>query len=152
MSTHAIARMGMALTLVLMVSGCATGGGSLAEGEKLAIYRAAAGTSVSSFPYQGRISGWTPLGERTIAVWTSPKRAWLLDLDGPCPDIEFTPVIALTSSQGGRVSAGFDKVIASGHGSMQIPCRIRGIRVLDTTRIKAAEKAAREDQDASSGT
>jgi hypothetical protein len=152
MSTKTIARMGIALAAVLLMSGCATAGGSVSAGEKLAIYRAAAGEPVNSFPYHGSITGWTPLGDRSIALWTSPRRAWLLDLDGPCPDIDFSPVIAVTSSQAGRVSAGFDKVLASGQGSMQIPCRIREIRALDTSQIKAAEKAAREDQDASSGT
>jgi hypothetical protein len=152
MSKRMIAPMAAAMAAALMMSSCATGGTSVSDGEKLAIYRAAAGEPVNSFPYQGRITGWTPLGDRTIALWTSPRRAWLVGLDGPCPDIDFSPVIAVTSSQGGRVSAGFDKVLASGQGSMQIPCRIREIRELDTARIKAAEKAAREDQAPASGT
>ncbi|MBJ7574351.1 DUF6491 family protein [Luteimonas sp. MC1828] len=151
MSTKTIARMGMALAAVLLVSGCATGGG-VGAAEKLAIYRAAAGSPVNSFPFHGSITGWTPLGDGAIALWTGPRRAWLLDLDGPCPDIDYTPVIAVTSSQAGRVSARFDKVLASGQGSMQIPCRISEIRPLDTSKVKAAEKAAREDQEASSGT
>ncbi|WP_255486338.1 DUF6491 family protein [Luteimonas sp. MC1782] len=152
MATQTVARMGMALAAALVVSACATGGGRLDAGEKLTIYRAAAGAPVGSFPYHGNITGWTPLGDGAIALWTGPSRAWLLDLDGPCPDIDFSPVIAVTSSEGGRVMARFDKVLASGHGSMQIPCRIREIRPLDTRQIKAAEKAARDDQGASSGT
>jgi hypothetical protein len=143
---------GLALLAGVVLAGCASAGGRASVDEKLAIYRAAAGPPVNSFPYHGSITGWTSLGDRTIALWTSPRRAWLVGLDGPCPDIDFSPVIAVTSSQGGRVSAGFDKVLASGHGAMQIPCRIREIRELDTARIKAAEKAAREDQAPATGT
>lgn len=139
---------------LLALSGCATTG--MGEAEKLATYRAAAGEPVSSFNYFGRISGWTPLDDEHIAVWTRPREAWLLSFHGICQDIEFTPVIGLTS-QNSRVYAGFDKVLVDRRSSMQLPCRIREIRPLDTNRIKAAEKAARdaaesESQGASSGT
>jgi hypothetical protein len=144
--------MGAAVAVMLGASGCASAGGGLGAGEKLAIYRAAAGEPVNSFPYHGSLTGWTPLGDRDIALWTSPRRAWLVALDGPCQDLDFTPFIAVTNSQGGRVSAGFDKVLTRGHGSIDIPCRIREIRPLDTSAIKSAEKAARDGQDASSGT
>ena len=67
----------------------------------------------------------------------------LLLLSGTCPDVAYSPVIGLTS-QNSRVYAGFDKVLVDGPGSMQLPCRIREIRPLDTQRIKAAEQEARE--------
>jgi len=146
---------GVAAAIALAaLSACATTG--MSEAEKLATYRAAAGEPVSSFSYLGRISGWTPLDEEHIAVWTRPREAWLLSFHGICQDIEFAPMIGLTS-QHSRVYAGFDKVLVDGRGSMQLPCRIREIRPLDTERIKAAEKAARDaaeagSQGASSGT
>ena len=140
----------LAAIALMALQGCATTG--MTEAEKLATYRAAAGEPVSSFTYLGRISGWTPLDDEHIAVWTRPKEAWLLSFSGVCPDIEFTPMIGLTS-QGNRVYAGFDKVLVDSPGSMRLPCRIREIRPLDVTRIREAEKAAREEaQDASSGT
>ncbi|MEN1972523.1 DUF6491 family protein [Luteimonas sp. MJ204] len=140
-----------ALGGLLALGGCATGSG-MSDAEKLASYEAAAGEPVKSFTYLGRISGWTPLDERNIAVWTRPKEAWLLGFSGPCLDIEYTPAISLTN-QTGRVYAGFDKVIVQNRSSMQMPCRIAQIRPLDTARIKAAEKAARDEaQSAPSGT
>ena len=140
----------VAAIAILALQGCASTG--MTQAEKLATYRAAAGEPVSSFTYLGRISGWTPLDDEHIAVWTRPGEAWLLAFHGLCPDIRFTPVIGLTS-QSSRVYAGFDKVLVDGRGSMQLPCRIREIRPLDTRRVRAAEKAAREAaQEASSGT
>ena len=52
-------------------------------------------------------------GDEALAVWTRPNEAWLLDLSGPCPDLEFTHAIGLTDNLG-MVHARFDKVLASG--------------------------------------
>ena len=131
------------------LSACASSG--MSPDQKLATYQAAAGEPVKSFRYFGRISGWTPLDDRNIAVWTRAREAWLLSFDGSCRDVEWAPVISLTQ-QGNSVYAGFDKVLAHGSGPASIPCRIKEIRPLDTARIKSAEKTAREDAQASSGT
>lgn len=140
-----------ALAAMAALSGCASSN-NLSRAEQLGVYEAAAGEPVASFSYLGSINSWVPVGDRHIAVWTRPSEAFLLGFDASCPDIDTTPVISLTS-QGSRVYAGFDKVMVHNHSSMQIPCRIREIRPLDTARLKAAEKEARERaQDASSGT
>src|SRR5690606_23848968 len=94
-----------ALCGTMVVPGCASTG-SLDDGQKLAVYRSAAGEPVSSFSYLGRINGWTPLDDRNIAVWTRPSEAFLLSFDGRCQDIDYTPMISLTS-QANRVYAGF---------------------------------------------
>jgi hypothetical protein len=44
----------------------------------------------------------------------------------------------------GRVHARFDKVVARGAGSMDMPCHIRQIRPLDVKGVRAAEKTARD--------
>jgi hypothetical protein len=130
----------LALLATTLVA-CATTG--LSDTDKIALYRAHAGEPVKSFRYFGQINGWTPLGDRAIAVWTKPTEAWLLDLSGPCPDIEYTPTIGVTS-QFNQVNARFDKVIARGRGSMEIPCQISEIRPLDVKAIRSAEKTARD--------
>src|SRR5690606_15202286 len=142
------------LLLALATAACATTG--LSQEQKLATYRAHAGEPVSSFRYFGQINGWTSLGDRDIAVWTRPSEAWLLELSGPCPDIDYAPAITVTN-QFNRVSAKFDKVIVHGAGTPRVPCTIDTIRPLDVKAIKQAEKTAREqpaDQadDGSSGT
>ncbi|HVI57515.1 MAG TPA: DUF6491 family protein [Luteimonas sp.] len=139
----------LGLLLASTMGACATTG--MSDADKLATYRAHAGAPVSSFHYFGRISGWTPLGDSAIAVWTRPNQAWLLDLAGRCPDIEYTPVIGVTS-QFDRVSAKFDKVIARSHGSIEMPCMISEIRPLDVKAIKQAEKTARDQSAESAGT
>lgn len=132
----------MALACALLLGACATDAG-LREAQKLAIYQAHAGAPVDSFRYFGSINGWTPLGDGAIALWTRPGEAWLLDLYGPCPDIPYAPVISVTS-QMGRVSTRFDKVMARSRGSIEIPCTIRQIRPLDVKAIRQAEKLARD--------
>jgi hypothetical protein len=142
------------LAIGLLLASCALGACAttgMSDADKLATYRAHAGAPVGSFRYFGRIDGWTPLGDRAVAVWTRPNEAWLLDLAGHCPDIEYTPVIGVTS-QFNRVSAKFDKVIARSPGAIEMPCMISEIRPLDAKAIREAEKTARDQPAESSGT
>lgn len=134
-----------ALASSIGLSACASSGMSPAQ--KLATYQAAAGEPVKSFRYFGRISGWTSLDDRNIAVWTRAQEAWLLSFNGSCRDVEWASAITVTH-QGNSVYAGFDKVVALNGGSSGFPCRIDEIRPLDTAKIKSAEKAAREDAQA----
>jgi hypothetical protein len=132
------------LTLAALLAACATNRPS--EAERLALYRAHAGEPVKYFDYFGQINGWTPLGDRALTVWTRPNRAYLLELSGPCMDLDFAPAISI-SNQMGRVSARFDNVIVHGGGgggsSMRFPCRIQEIRPLDVKALKAAQSELR---------
>ncbi len=112
--------------------------------EKLAMYRASAGAPVKDFSYFGNINGWQPLGQSALAVWTKPNEAYLLDLAGPCPDLEFAPAISITNMMG-RVST-FDRVrpIGGGGGPMRMSCRIKTISPLDMKSLKAAEQELRK--------
>ena len=121
---------------------------SLSDSEKLGLYNAHAGAPVKSFRYFGSINSWTALADDAIAVWTRPSEAWLLDLSGPCPNIEFAPSISLSSMMN-TVSARFDKVTVHGAGSMQIPCQIAQIRPLDVKALKQARREARQNAQAS---
>lgn len=136
-----------ALAAGLLGGGCVANG-SLRDADKLALYRAHAAAPVPSFRYSGRISGWTPLGDSAVAIWTRPGEAWLLDLHGPCQDLEYTPEIALTGNTG-RVYARFDKVLVRNTGTINIPCTIATIRALDVKAIRQAERVAREKSQAS---
>ena len=113
--------------------------------EQLALYRANARAPVESFRTSGASSGWTPLGDQAVAVWTRPREAYLIEVDDPCPDLDFADAIGLTT-QVGRVYARFDQVIPRtfGGGARPVPCRIREIRPLDVKALKAAEQNARE--------
>jgi Family of unknown function (DUF6491) len=130
----------------LASTGCASTP-AIRDAERLALYRNHSGQPVDGFQYYGRFSSWTPLGDSAIAIWVGPSRAWLLDLYGPCNDLDFANAISLTSNTG-RVSARFDSVRVHQRGSATIPCRIKEIRPLNVKALRADEKAAREGQKA----
>ena len=129
------------------LSACATDRAQR-DADKLALYNAHAGAPVNKFRYFGSINGWTPLGAEAIAVWTRPNEAYLLDLTGPCPEIEFTPAITITNTFG-QVSVPFDKVIVYSRSAVNVPCHIARIRPLDIKAIKQAERTARSAAQAS---
>lgn len=112
--------------------------------ERLALYRGSAGAPVKDFTYFGNINGWQPLGPSALAVWTRPNEAYLLDLTGPCQDLEFAPAISITNMMG-RVST-FDRVrpIGGGGGPMRMSCRIKTISPLDLKSLKAAQDDMRK--------
>ena len=133
------------LGLALSLGACSTT--RMSDAETLALYKAHAGEPVKSFQYLGHLKGWTPLGDTALAVWTKPTQAYLLELYGPCNDLEFAPAISL-SSIANSVSARFDNVYVHGGGapSMRLPCRIETIRALDVKALKQAQKDLREAQ------
>lgn len=131
-----------AVGTLLAIGACATGP-DLGDEERLALYRANAGEPVRSFRYFGRLNGWTPLGDRALAVWTRPTQSYLLELAGPCPDLDFAQAISI-SNQFGSVHARFDSVSVLDRDPFDIPCRIERIRPVDTTALKQAQQDLRE--------
>ena len=133
----------LGLAMALALGACSTTRQS--EAETLALYKAHAGEPVRDFQYFGQINGWTPLGDSALAVWTKPSQAYLLELSGPCMDLDYAPAISLSNMMS-RVSARFDSVTVHGGGtsSMRIPCRINTIRPLDVKTLKQAQKNLRE--------
>jgi len=130
------------IALVAVLAGCATG--RLSDDERLALFRAHAGAPVKDFQYYGQLNGWQNLGDTALAVWTKPGTAWLLELTGPCNDLDYAPAISITNMMG-QVSARFDKVIVlGGPQSIRMPCRIETIRPLDLKALKTSEQQLRE--------
>ena len=132
-----------AVVLGLSLTACATAG-RLSDAEKVELYRAHAGEPVRDFRYYGQLNGWTSLGDSALAVWTRPSEAWLLDLSGPCQDLDYTPAIGLTSTMS-RVSARFDRVLVRSRSSINIPCHISRIRPLDVAAVREAQRRNPED-------
>ena len=135
------------LPLILLaaaaLSACATDG-KQTDAEKLAFYRDHAGEPVKDFQYFGRLNGWTPLGDGALAVWIKPSEGYLLELSGPCQDLDYAMSISI-SQFGSRVSR-FDEVVPLGAGTsnIKIPCRIQTIRPLDVKALRASQKELRE--------
>ena len=133
------------LALTLSLGACSTT--RMTGAETLTLYKSHAGEPVKDFQYLGRISGWSPLGDSALTVWTKPNQAYLLELYGPCTDLDFAPAISM-SNMTGRVSARFDSVYVHGGGpsSVRLPCRIETIRPLDVKALKQAQKELRDAQ------
>ena len=124
-------------------AGCATSPG-MRDADRLALYEQHAGPPVPSFRYLS-ISGWTPLGDSALAVWTRPSEAYLLTLSGSCPDLKFANAISL-SSQFRTVHARFDRVLPIGPGpNMSIACHIQEIRPLDVRGVRQAQREIRSE-------
>ncbi len=111
--------------------------------KRLSEVQAVAGAPVSSFRYM-RMSSFEPIGLRNLLVFTTPREAWLLRLDGQCRNLDFEPFLGLTSHMH-RVSSGFDSVRVRDN---PIPCRIEEIRPVDTANLKRIdrERAAPDQQ------
>lgn len=130
------------LAVATIMAGCAST--RLSDTDRLALYRANAGEPVRDFHYFGSINGWSPLGDEALTVWTRPNQGYLLELTGPCPDLEFASAISISNLMG-RVSARFDKVTVHGGSSRTyFPCRIREIRPLHVKALKQAERELRQ--------
>ena len=134
----------IALPVALSLAACAsTGAGNdgygYGDAAKLALYRAHVIEEVGSIPFSGSIDRWTGLGETALAVWTSPGRAWLLELGARCPYLDTSYSIGF-DSRDGRIDAGFDSVVPL-EGGVQIPCRIDAIYRIDTDALREAERA-----------
>lgn len=136
-------RLSLSLLLAVTASGCAS---DVAErdADRLALYRAHAGAPVESARYVGRLDGWTPLGSEALVLWTRPGEAWLIELQGGCPDLPYAQAVSVSSSTG-RIHARFDRIRPLG-GSVNspMPCYIREIRPLDVKAVRAAEREKRK--------
>lgn len=133
--------LGVVIAAMALV-GCASS--KLTVEDRLQLYRQHAGEPVKDFHYSGRLDGWTELGASALAVWERPTQAYLLELDGPCTDLEYAAAISISHWMG-RVSARFDHVIVRGAPTgLRLPCRIQTIRPLDTRALKNAERQLRE--------
>ena len=130
--------------LTMGLSACATGAAQR-DAERLALYRSHAGAPVDSIQYTNTYNGWTPLGDGAFALWTSPAKAWLIQLFPPCNELDFADRIAFRDTVG-RLSAKFDHVYVANHGLMPISCTIQEIRPLDIKAIRTAERDARQQR------
>jgi Family of unknown function (DUF6491) len=129
------------LLVALSGAGCASSG-DMRDADRLALYRANAGEPVDSIQYFGNYNGWTPLGGGTMALWTRPSQAWLVEVYEPCSDLDYAHTIGIRSI-GGRLSARFDRIHVSNNGLIPLECTIKEIRPLDVKAIRVAEKDAR---------
>jgi hypothetical protein len=95
-----------------------------------------AGEPVKSF-YMSHFDGWSVVSKNQLVVWTDINKAYLLNITGYCPDLQFANAIAVTSSA--NTVDKFEKVIVG-----KDRCFIDTIRPLDTKQMKEDRKLLRE--------
>jgi hypothetical protein len=124
------------VAVALALAGCARVGKEYTANlqARQQVYATAAGQSVNSFHYSSLWS-WEPLSDRQLAIYTRSNEAWLLDLDGRCPNLEFTNHIGLTSSAS-EVMVKFDRVLT---GPGDSPCFIKQIRPVDIAKLNSPQ-------------
>ncbi|MEO7917218.1 MAG: DUF6491 family protein [Dokdonella sp.] len=95
-----------------------------AQEQRLEHYLAGAGAPVEKFQFY-KLQKWELVSPNQVVVWTRVTEAWLLTLEKPCSELEWTQSIALTSSTR-QVRKRFDYVLV-GKGRR---CQITEIRPL----------------------
>lgn len=129
-------RISLMILSAALVAACAGQGPRERDAEAYALYRDFAGAPINEFTYLGRYEGWRPLGRNALAVQTGINDAYLLTVQGPCSELQFSNTIGLTST-GNTVRRGLDSVQVGG-----VRCPIQEIRPVDYAALK---KARRED-------
>jgi hypothetical protein len=128
------------LTVVaLLLAACASPGPAARMASRLAQVEALAGAPVESFHFW-HLDSWESLGRRHLLVHTRINEGWLLQVDEPCPGLEFAVGIGLSSTSN-RVYSRFDSVLFD-----RQRCRIADIRPVD---IKALRTLRRQEREAS---
>jgi hypothetical protein len=119
-----------AACVAALLTGCATG-------PKLN-YSEYAGEPVKSF-YMSHFDGWSAVSKDQLVVWAGMNKAYLLSVEGYCPDLQFANTIAVTSTA--NTVDKFEKVIVG-----RDRCLIREIRPIDVKQMKEDRKILREEQ------
>ena len=68
---------------------------------------------VERFNHFGRFDNWRAVDRDTLIVWTTPARAYLIELTRGSPDLRFAQAIGVTSTIG-KTYAGLDSVLVRG--------------------------------------
>ena len=120
---------------VLLLTGCMSTLQKLNE-PKLQ-YTEYAGEPVKSFYMKSYDNGWSPVSKDQVVVWAGINEAYLIQVTGYCPDLQFAQAIGVTNDSG--TVDKFSKVLV-GHDK----CFIKEIRPIDTKQMKADRKLLKE--------
>lgn len=124
------------LTMLAALGACKSMKNREPDEQVLARYMDNAGAPIDRFSYLGRFDSWRALSRDKVAVWTGINEAYLLTVDSPCNNLQFTSSIGLTNTTG-TVTRGFDSVLIGNDER----CRIREIRKIDYKKVREIERA-----------
>ena len=124
------------LLAILAIGACSSFKNRESDEQVLARYMDNAGEPIDRFSYLGRFDSWRALSRDKVAVWTGMNDAYLLTVDSPCHNLQFTSSIGLTTTTG-TVTRGFDSVKIGNDET----CRINEIRKIDYKKVREIERA-----------
>ncbi|HEY3729649.1 MAG TPA: DUF6491 family protein [Steroidobacteraceae bacterium] len=99
-------------------------------------YAKYAGAPIDRFTWLGRFDGWQAIGPHELIIWTRIDQAYLLMVQPPCTDLEFTQHIGVTSTAGTVSDLDF---VTFDHQR----CPIIEIRPVDYGRMRHDARAAK---------
>lgn len=120
------------VVIATIVAGCALGPRRI-EGDAAATYADYAGEPIKGFT-SFRLQSWQPLSRDRLILWNGVNEAYLVTVAGPCPDLQFTQAIRVTST-GSQITT-FDYVRVG-----RDRCLIEKIRPIDVRQMKADRAA-----------
>lgn len=124
----------LALSLCVLLLGATDARGTMVERSgafNSRDYARFAGAPVKSIRFAS-LHGFMPLNREQVVLFTRAREAWLLDLAGPCRQVQ-TAFAVSVSNFGQRIYSGFDSLRV---GRQQ--CRITRIRGIDLEAHRAA--------------
>jgi type II secretory pathway pseudopilin PulG len=98
-----------------------------------------AGAAIDEFDFWS-LYKWKLVGPEKVVVWSTINDAYLITVDQPCPGLEWTKAIGVTSQQKRIVSRKFDYV-TYGKGQR---CHINEIRPIDYKQMLKDGEDARK--------
>jgi len=136
----------IALAAMIFTACSSTGGANLAEKNKafrdyITANNIESVDKVNSF----RFHGWSSLTNDFLIISSSPKRKYLVELEGYCSDIRWEHSIMINRSTSSTLHAKFDSISAV--KSPKMKCRITSIYPLNKEQveeIKAINKPQKE--------
>ena len=117
------------LATCLVLALCAAGAGAQTretQQEHLQRFEKYAGSPVDEFEFWPPLYKWELVGPEKVVVWPTINQAFLISVHAPCPGLEWSKAIGVTSKQRHYVTAKFDYVT---YGRDQ--CAIDEIRPID---------------------
>ncbi|MGH8232557.1 MAG: DUF6491 family protein [Steroidobacteraceae bacterium] len=99
-------------------------------------YAQYAGAPIDHFTWLGRFDGWQAIGPYQLVLWTAIDQAYLLTVQPPCTDLEFTQHIGVTSTAG---TVSHLDLVTFDHQR----CPIAEIRPVDYRRMRQDARAAK---------
>ncbi|HEY1725958.1 MAG TPA: DUF6491 family protein [Steroidobacteraceae bacterium] len=123
------------LPMLLLLAACAGIGRRADDQTERDRYAKYAGAPIDHFTWLGHFDGWAAVGPYQLVLWTRVDQAYLVTVQSPCTDLEFTQRVGVTSTAG--TVSHLDSVTFDHQR-----CPITEIRPIDYGRMRHDARAA----------